>query len=256
MASMESQILDFIDIPRFSNDLRSVVLRYMYHRHITMINTTGTFLCLDVHLENKELSLRITINDNKFSRVLSSFGTYCDEKAINEYNKIKKHILNNTSSVVNWKTDRVLFTDYVEFNGNEYVFHSIDDIERSSATFHCLYAFCPDVKSTVWVQIHHIKGLDNAIELSYHYTDSTSVFETTQGPGIRYEWKSNNSTCNWAYRDIEETIVQMLTFYQLILLHGSKWHEHHSVEMGALYPAVMYETFCNNKHTLRFIHEN
>lgn len=129
-----TQILSFIEIPTFSDDIRGIVLDYM-HSNCSADIVIGAItykLSLRPGLEDNKLCLQVVVHGSTYSRVMSSFGPECEEKAIQEY------------------TNRKNNTGYTSYYVNDLIFN---ELPSEKTSYGRLYAFCPEDLSTIMIEI-------------------------------------------------------------------------------------------------------
>lgn len=132
MSSSLTKILHLIDIPNFSDDVRLVVLDYLHFRETSdVINNNISYrLRLSLGLQEDNLCFQITLYNSTFNRIVSSFGIYCEEKAREEYGKLKENI----SSQAVFSCEDSAISETCGFS-----------------TCHRLYVFCPKDNSTIMI---------------------------------------------------------------------------------------------------------
>lgn len=230
IAINQTQILAYIDIPILSNDLRLIILDYMHSRYISKIdiNHQTYWLRLGLHLENKPnasptdldkntLSFQIVLYNDMCNKMLSSFGTYCEEKAVYEYNSLK----NNMPSDL----------DHVVFGGS---------IPPDEILFWCLYAFCPEDESTTMFRIRKHRHDDHFLLRAYVFGGTADGLKG----GTEYLWKS------WPHikkhYDLKEATSHLICSHKLALSYGYKWKSNLDEYMN--YSEIIRELFDGEKH--------
>lgn len=210
--SSETKILQFIDIPKFSNDLRLVILDYMYFRDVTKIsnNNIPYWLRLGLHLEDDHLFFRITCHHPGFNRVLSSFGIYCEEKAIVEYNNLKNNICEKIC--FHW----------------ENIFTSCDDSD-----YQRLYTYCFTNQSTIVIEaqektIRYMGGRQAKLYDLRLCTIADAVFTQRDGDFLKTSYRWNYREGYIQHNSLESVRRNMRLYQQNAILHGVEWAENHS----------------------------
>jgi hypothetical protein len=236
--SIQKAILQYIDISTFSDDLRLLILDYMHPRIISLLTCEGMNYSfrLSPYLENKQLSLCIIIccHHLGISRIISSFGIYCEEKAIHEYNTFNTKITRISPHEI--------FLKPIDFVAE-------GDFPDGSLLYKSLYAFCKDDKSTVMFQVQKRKYLTTYKLKYYTTTDNITMFDAVNNCyGVRYHWKAGSGS--YEYYRFEDAIEKMVEFYQLVMTWGSKWHERADEPKFWPPPEIVHETFCTDKHTI------
>lgn len=228
----QAKILAFIDISQFTDDLRLVIFDYMYARRVTYIAYDGGSYCLRLGpcIENGHCFLQINTHTENFDRVLSTFGTYCEQKAIYEYDIIRNDIISNIS--FDWMT--CLFTK--------------KDIEKHEIIYN-LYAFCQDNQSTIMFQVE--QNTVFGIMLKHYYvTECVTVFdEMSKCVTTEYYWQSGQGARH--YTHIKETLEHMIAFYKNALKNGSKLNEHEVTPLYYIQPQFIKEIFNERVHMIR-----
>jgi hypothetical protein len=221
--TIQTKIINLLDIPQFSNDLRLVILDYMHPRRVKKleVNNKTHWLRLGPHLENNKLSLQIIIYDDSVTHRLSSFGLYCDQKAIHEFNNVS---LTSPDKQTEIDLDKILFSG---------------SMTHQTTQYHCRYVVCPISQSTIMFLIKHYVGW-SGVELREYYIESD-----------KYEWKSWHFEKD--YSDFEHARTRLLFLYQLALTYGKDWYKHYYEPRTLCHPEIIEESFEGNTHSVRMI---
>lgn len=127
------RILSHFDIPKFSDDLRLIILDYMYYRHTHKMtrNESNCWFRVGPHLINDQLCLQIMFYTDTESHIVSSFGLYCENLAIVYYNNISRIFHLSDTNPLDW--------------------HNLISqvMARSYYVFYAVYAFCHNDQSTI-----------------------------------------------------------------------------------------------------------
>lgn len=227
MTSSLVKILSLIDIPKFSDDIRFMILDYIYPRRVTKLNLDGIvyLVRLGPVLERDKIYLQITAYYNDAEHVLSSFDTYCDKKAMNEY----KTLLRNISYIAPFNWEPAFMTSLQP---------------NSDFAFYSVYVFCLDDESTVMFQITQksrvLKG-EHMYQLYFYRLEkdekdlfadpSTTIHHWTSRPYVRRHFN---------FDVIKKDLIDC---YQLALKYGSNWNEHYKKSLIPSFEFIIRETF-------------
>lgn len=203
MTESQTRILSFINIHCFSDDIRLLILDYLYFRGITKLSNeyANYYLRLGVGLESDKLCMQMTVYDHTSSYVLSSFGINLEGKAIKEYNFLKEYI--PTLRLMNW--DQVFMNSIGKIPG----FH------------HRRYAFCPKDESTIMIQLKIIAGYFIEIHLySIHKIETKRIAKCIR---THITWKSEFVHHSPFSEKSEEHKKQIINYQKLVSEHGNNW---------------------------------
>lgn len=185
LTEMSSQlvILEIIDIPSFSNDVRLIILDYMYFREVTQIthNKILYYLRLGLGLQENELCFQITVYNEVSSNILSSFGVHCEEKAIQEYNTLKYNI--NNIPGLEWDSHQLFeWSEDVRIN-------NCKETRAGSDIYYHFYKFRAKEQCTVMIELSEIKDRSCYI-LKIYYIGTNDIYSTRIGDRIKtnYDW--------------------------------------------------------------------
>jgi hypothetical protein len=210
--STQTRILSLIDIPQFSDDLRLVILDYMHPRYTVRVTLGGLlyWIRLGPSLKDNQLFLEIVAYNFGFSFILSTFGTYCQEKAINEYN----YLINNISKISPFNWNQVFMTVYQQYD------HLIS---------YSLYAFCPDDQSTILFQIQQQKNERQ------NFPPCRLCFYQ-QKEDTKHFWRSTNYALDSFAFDVANR--DMRRCHQLTLIYGSGWKSYYEKRTNIFFPQI------------------
>lgn len=213
MSTLQKQILESIDIPQFSSDLRLVILDFLYVREITPLicRDISYYLRIGPTLIDDQIFYQISVYNDTFYRDVSSFGLYCEEKAMQQYNSLKKII---HSDMTQNDLNTVMFADKGE-----------------DTNIYFLFAFCPYDESTV--MIHVTKARPSYCALRIYVTTKEDVKRTLITNCLRANqyWKSVVSHVTFG---LEEDLRKLIFSYQEeALIHGKNWPKY--IDRGMRY---------------------
>lgn len=233
----QAKILSFIDISQFTDDLRLVIFDYMYPRRVNYITQDEKSYCyrLGPHLQDNQLFLEIIAYTKNFSRVLSTFGTYCEQKAIHEYESLRKDISNNISFNISFDWETCFFTRRVF--GNNMVFHH-------------LYAFCLDNQSTIMFQIDAQPQIGFGTRfIHYSLRNSTTVWDEIKNcVKTEYYWSSGRGSRQ--YGSIADAMSDTIAFHKNALKNGSELNERDVASLYYLQPQFIVELLTEKEHSM------
>lgn len=236
IALNQAQILSLIDIPKFSDDLRLLILEYMHARRVTKFiwHDKIYWLRLTPYLEDNKLSLQIVAHNDKTNILLSTFGTYCDEKAIHEYNTLRDD-MPSPIPLESW--DRALFRCVPKDDG----------IIHSRYVFYIRYVFCPDDGCTIMFLLK-IRPARN-IEFSTYHTNTniTVIDDVKKCHETTHRWISGTHRCEY-YSKIQ-AVEEFLQFHNLALSYGKNWYINRTLNESRRHE-IITETFNGNEHKL------
>lgn len=203
VASSQSKLLQLINIPKFSDDVRLVILDYLHYRRVVpiSINDKPYWLRLGPVMEDNKLFLQITAYDDNISHVLSSFGTYCEKKAIKEFDILQASI-SKQNSPLDW--DRVFINERIEL--------SFSEICQSC----CRFTYCPHDQSTIMIEM--LDYGDNFV-ISIFFTNEKNIESFDKHNMEKYYWNTNYN--KFKYTDIEEAQTNFIIQYRLANIYGS-----------------------------------
>lgn len=228
----QKQLLSQVDIPKFSDDLRGIILNYMHFQETIKTTKDGKccWLRLGPYLENNHIHLQLDAYDETVTHSLSSFREDCEAKAIHEYNKLK----NNLHDVIHLEWDRVFFRD---------------TIASSLGTFYSRYVFCPSDQCTILFQIKQHSFILTDFQLrTYYNTESFPIFDNVENRiGTKYCWQSD---CYMQIVDDFKRVAKRVAHCsQLARKYGSKWHLYDDTFKNYRHRIKIEETFTEKEHT-------
>lgn len=218
MASLKTRILNTICIPSFSNDVRGLVMDYLYFRFATKIEYNGqtNWLGICPGLRRGKLCLFIVLQNATSRGVLSSFAIDCEEKALEKYTQFKGRLAHST-------------------------FHLEPPFDETllSLTNYCLHVFCPEDQSTIMLTIDYIehRRTKRSDYDEPHYTYNLRLHSIkrdddrtyiTEEKHLRtyFTWKSQR--CIPGHRDYAHAEEKLIFCYKLAAVNGAMWEKYDS----------------------------
>lgn len=218
MTSSQTKILSFINISCFSDDLRLIILDYIYFRCVTKIpDFPEYYFRLNIVLENDKPQMQITVSNNTCCYVVSSFGLYCQEKAFIEYNRL----INDISSID---------FDQIFINVNKEVDHNI----------YCRYAYCPTDGSTIMIRMKFERG-DS--ELRLYFMDTHKTIRIGDCLQTSITWKSHVEIIPYYVGQSEKLKKKIVPYQLLASQHGKQWKNYATTQMYKSREEILSESF-------------
>jgi hypothetical protein len=211
----QKQILAFIDIPTFSDDVRGIILDYMHTKLISKVTLNGLpyFLLLGPYLVNNQLCLQIAAYDDTSYHMLSSFSFGCEPRAIKEYNTLKNDLVLNVFSFHTqcYATMKFLTSPRT---WEKFIFGEMR--EHSYLGYFNLFVFNPDNQSTIRFRISEYQPNDFGM-YNYRSDSDSECIEYTD-----FRW--SGSTGPMRFRTFEDAYNQAKNCCKLVSIHGTRWH--------------------------------
>lgn len=203
IASIQTQILELIHIPSFSDDVRLIILDYVHFRNVTKFKEGGVYYYfrLGVSLEDDKLCLQISIYKNNFYRMISSFGIQCEEKAIQEYNTLLCSIPNFQSIYDNKVFICAADDDYVYYRR---------------------YAFCPSDESTIMIRLHAHRRELSVVNVTLYFMETIETQHYGCSIHTNIVWTAYGRHNRYYFENMEHLQPHMLVYQQLAIKHGKK----------------------------------
>lgn len=238
MASSQKEILAFIDIPKFSNDLRLLILDYMYIRAVTKLKDDlgHYYLHLNTGLIDNKLCLQITVSNDTLNYVISTFGTYCEEKAIREYDCLKMCISN--ISITHW--GQVFIDESSSFwpkSARYYRYSSCPTgSDRSDTVIYRRYAFCPADGSTTMIQLRvNDSDWNNYWRIRLYFIKDVEISRDDKHVRIDLNWKALLVHVPIVFPGDEERKQETINYQNLAVQHGQRVNNYKNLRLRPTY---------------------